>query len=357
MSVSMNVGQAHVSVGTEAGTPGLLSVKMTQSFILAIASLGLTLALFGAAGNIVNIIIYGRLGFAESTHVSLAALACSDLAGVITAACVEIFELPIFHNVPIIPGLFAFTVSSWPHVVFTRVSGCITAFISLERYLCVFLPLKIRSTFTPKRTLIAMVTIFMAVFPPMVVVYFRYPLGMWPIPEQNRSVLTILPINDTVVETSFRVFQVYASAVLPITSFVIVTSCTVLLTISLNKSKQWRDANRTVAIKQDRKDKSGTAKSAEASKEAKAIKMVVAIATVFIISAIPSCIHIIIVILFPEFDINGRYANIFSVTGHAFFVFDLLNCSANIVIYYRMSTKFRQATLELLSFKRWVKTG
>ncbi|GFS23168.1 chemosensory receptor A [Elysia marginata] len=328
---------------------------MTRNMITAITSIGLTVAAFGAAGNIVNIIVYIRLGFSESTHVSLTALACSDLIGVITAVCTEIFFLPIFGNIPIIPEAFVFTISSWPHVVFTRVSGFITAFISVERYLCVFLPLKIKSIFTPKRTFIVMVVIFSAVFPPMLVVYFRYPLGMVFIAGQNRSALTILPINDTIVETSFMVFQVYASVVLPIAAFLIVTSCTVLLTLSLRRSKKWRDANRRVADQNE--NTSGGVKSTENSKENKAIKMVVAIATVFIISAIPSCIHIFVDILVPEFEINGRYSNIFKVTGHAFFVLDLINCSANIIIYYRMSTKFRQAALELLSFKRSIHKG
>ena len=352
MSLSTNL-----TVSGATDTSGVLSVEMTRNLIMTIASIGLTVAVFGAAGNIVNIIVYIRLGFSESTNVSLTALACSDLVGVITAVCTEIFFLPIFDNVPIIPEAFVFTISSWPHVVFTRISAFITAFISLERYLCVFLPLKIKSIFTPKRTFIVIGSIFTAVFPPMIVVYFKYPIGMLFLPGQNRTVLTILPINDEVIETSFMIFQVYASIVLPITAFLIVTLCTILLTITLKRSKKWRDSNRTVVDKTDQQDKSFATKSAEDSKETKAIKMVVAIATVFIISAVPSCIHIIIVMLFPEFDINGRYANIFNVTGHAFFVFDLLNCSANIVIYYRMSTKFRQAALELFNFKHLLHRG
>ena len=328
---------------------GIMSDAVYQVLLSAIIPTGLVIAAFGIAGNIANIMVYFKMGFAESVNVSLIALACADLGGVLTACITQIFFLPIFEKVPILPGLFVFTVSSYPHVVLTRLSGLIIAFISLERYLCVFMPLKIKDILVPKRTLAVMAAIFAAVVPPIAVIYFRYPLGWMFFPEQNRSLFTIVPVQDSVIESAFMIFQLYSSTVLPIASFLVVTLCTILLSVSLVRSKRWRDSNKQGQLEADvvgdkKKTKSST-------KEVKVIKMVVAIATVFIVSTIPSCIHIIIVMLFPEFDINGRYSNVFNIAGHSFFVIDLINSSANIIIYYNMSTKFRQTAHELFSFK------
>ncbi|GFR70645.1 chemosensory receptor B [Elysia marginata] len=345
--IAANISSAVVA---EEQTSGVLTVGTYRLLLQVIVFVGLPIAAFGMAGNIINIIVYIKMGFTESTNISLAALAFSDLGVVATAICTEIvFLLPIVQDVSIAPEV-SFTLVAFPHLILTRTSAMITAFISLERYLCVFLPLEIRRIITPKRTFIIMVVIFVAVISPMITVYFRYPLGWRFFPEQNRSLLGILPMNDTTVETSFLIFQAYSSIVLPISSFVLVTFCTILLSVNLRRSKAWRDSNR--GNKKQTSPASESEPSTEASKENKAIKMVVAIATVFIISSIPSCIHIIVVMMVPEFDITGRYANIFIVTGNAFFVGDTINCSANIIIYYNMSSKFRQAAQELFSVKR-----
>ena len=326
---------------------GLVSDEEYRLCILVIVPLSLVMGVVGTLGNIANIVIYVRMGFADSTNVSLTALACSDLGGALMAMLAQSFYLPVFDHVPIVPHYFILTIGSYPHIVFTRTSGVITAFISLERYLCVFIPLKIKRIFTPRRTCIVMVCIFVAVVPPMLNIYFKYPHTWRFFPELNHSLLTIISVDDTLTEMVFTIFQVYISIILPISSFLVVTFCTLLLTISLNRSKKWRDSNRTVSSNQHGQTGSADATKAKTNKETRIVKMVVAVATVFIISTIPSCVHIIIVMLFPQFDINGRYGNIFNVTGNAFFVIDLINCSVNIIIYFRMSTKFRQTAIEL----------
>ena len=332
---------------------GVLTEGMYDLLIKIIVLIGLPIGAFGTAGNIVNIIVYIKMGFAESTNISLMALACSDLGVVVTAIGTElVFFLPVVEGVSIAPEV-SFTLVAFPHLILTRVSALITAFISLERYLCVLLPLKIRQIITPKKTLVMMVIIFTAVISPMITVYFRYPLGLRFFPEQNCSLLGILPINDTVIETSFIIFQIYSSTILPISAFVIVTVCTIFLSINLRRSKMWRESNRgdKKRLEQATDASQSAFSNKETSKETKAIKMVVVIATVFIISSIPSCIHIVVVMVFPDFDIAGPYADIFIVSGNAFFVVDTINCSANVIIYYKMSSKFRQAAQGVLRFK------
>ena len=346
-TMSINSSSPTAAAGTSSG---VLTANMYRFLLKVIVSVGLPIGALGTLGNIVNIIVYIKIGFTESTNISLFALACSDLGVAVTAVCTEIvFFLPTLGDVTIAPEV-SFTLVDFPHVTLTRVSALITAFVSLERYLCVLLPLKIRRLITPRRTSIIMVFIITAVISPMIVVYFRYPLGWRLFPEQNRSLLGILPVNDTVIENSFLVFQAYSSMFLPISAFIIVTCCTIMLSINLRRNKAWRDSN--TGHKQAHQSSmystsQPVASNTRDSKETKAIKMVVAIATVFIISSIPSCIHIIVVMIFPDFDITGQYADLFIVTGNAFFVGDTINCSANFIIYYYMSSKFRVAAQEL----------
>lgn len=45
------------------------------------------------------------------------------------------------------PVEFQYLTGAWPHVAFTRVTSWITAFITLERCLCITMPLKVRDWF------------------------------------------------------------------------------------------------------------------------------------------------------------------------------------------------------------------
>ena len=85
------------------------------------------------------------------------------------------------------------------------------------------------------------------------------------------------------------------------------------------------------------------------NKEARAVKMVITIATVFIISSVPPSVHAYLDVLVPGFYITGRYMFLYGLTGMLNIMIDCINSSANVIIYYNMSTKFRQALKEMFS--------
>lgn len=78
-------------------------------------------------------------------HVLLAGLSSSDLGCLITLIWTNICYNPAFNDLdlPFSPIDFQYLTGTRLHIVFTRVTGCITAFITLERCLCVAMPLKV----------------------------------------------------------------------------------------------------------------------------------------------------------------------------------------------------------------------
>ena len=323
---------------------GLVGGVLFWRLMTTVLVLDLFLAMFAAGANIVTIIVYRKMGFVDSTNVSLTALAISDLGGAITAInCVLAIFLPTITNAPFTFEIFT-TSASHPHVMFSRISALITTYISIERYLCVLLPLKIKRIITTRRTFIAMLIIFTISLGLNLHLSLKFPIGWKFFPQRNRSLLGVLPIDDFTILTLDYIRQVIFSLILPVFTSVTVLFSTILLSVALQNSKSWRDANKSVV---KTKDTSGQELSAVDSKEARAVKMVIAITTVFIVSSIPSSIHMIAVIMVPEFEVNGRYSNLYALTGMAFLIVDSLNCSANVVIYYRMSTKFRRALRSL----------
>ena len=340
-------------------SPGLINGPLFWQVLNVVLTLDILAAVFATAANILTVIVYRRVGYAESINISLSALAISDLGvAVTTIICVLAMLLPTVPNAPFTYEIFA-NLGAYPHMFFTRASALITAYISVERYLCVFLPLRVKGIFTTNRTLAAMIVIFFLTFSPIAVTLLSYPLGWSFSPEQNRTVLAVLPVDDSIILTSWYIIQVYIALFLPVSTFVTVSFSTVFLTTSLRRSQVWRDANRSTAIigKNNRNNtasSTNTRQAATNSKEKKAVKMVVATATIFIIASIPSSGHMIAVMTIPGFTIGGRFAHSFSISGMMLLFVDTLNCGGNVIIYLFMSSRFKQATFNVLCEKSLV---
>ncbi|GFS12598.1 chemosensory receptor B [Elysia marginata] len=331
--------------------PGLVSGELYWHIMSVALTLSGVVSIFATGANIVTILVYYKLGFNDTTNISLTALAISDLGvAVTTLVSVLAILLPLIPNAPFTSDIFI-TTGPAPHNFFARVSALITTYLSVERYLCVSLPLKVKSIFTPKRTFIAMAAIFAGMFSLYPFVVLRYPVGWVFFPDLNKTLLSIPPVTDQNAHTFCYFLVTYISFFLPPFTFFTVLFTTVSLSLVLKKSKQWRDANKSMAPAQttaaestgDGSAASPASKPTLVTKEARAVKMVIAITTVFIVATIPSCIHMVVLILVPEFDFGRRYANMYAITGMLFLCVDCINCSANVIIYYKMSSKFRQA--------------
>ena len=325
---------------------GLMSDALFMRIQTIMLGLDVVVATVATIGNVITILVYKRLGFADSTNISLAALSVSDLGVAITTfSCVAGTLLPRITDASFTSEIFMISAAS-PHVLFTRSSALITTYVSVERYLCVSMPLKVKSIISPKRTLVSMVIIFAATFSIVPITYFRYPIGWRFYTERNKTLLGVLIVTDK-TELLFGAFaQLYISVFLPVFTFFTVLICTALLALSLQKSKEWRDANKSTRQIQE---ENNLELSSSKSRETRAVQMVISVATVFIISSIPSSIHMISVFVVPGFDLTGRYSNLFAITGMSFLIVDCINCSANVCIYYKMSSKFGQAMFALLN--------
>ena len=338
---------------------GLISGPLFWQVLYVVLTLDILAAMFATGANILTIIVYRRLGYAESINISLSALAISDLGvAVTTIICVLAILLPTAPNSPFTYEIFI-NLGAYPHMFFTRASALITAYISVERYLCVFLPLRVKGIFTANRTLAAMIVIFFLTFSPIAVTLLSYPLGWSFSPEQNRTVLTVLPVDDSIILTSWYIIQVYIAFFLPVLTFVTVSFSTVFLTTSLRRSQVWRDANRSTAIiaennRNNTASSTSTRSAVTNSKETKAVKMVIVIATIFTVATIPSCANITAVTTIQDFTIGGRFSHLYIISGMALLFVDSLNSGGNVIIYLFMSSRFKQATLTVLCEKSQV---
>lgn len=290
--------------------------------------IGLVSAL-GVGFNLVNVCVFLRLGFKDSLNISLFGLAIADLGSLLplmwTSACHNPLVIQTLDNMDIL-GVERLT-AGWPHVCFTRITGWLTAFITFERYLCVALPLKVKTIVTPKRKVAVVVAIFVIMLTSVLVIYIGIQIG--PVSEQNTTLIGL------VYQPNGRTIENIAIFFSAITQFLAVTSVTVWtigLVSSLRQKSKWRK-DATITTGNDRLS----------SRDTKAAKMVVTISVIFMIGYLPFSVSILGSVFGIEEYIRSekRYGNLILVISNVFFCLQSVNPAISMFVYLIMSSKYR----------------
>lgn len=209
-----------------------------------------------------------------------------------------------------------------------RVTSFITAFISLERCLCITLPMKVKNIITPLRTAAVTVSIFIIIFTVFSPFYFVNKLEWRYNQFLNRTILSLVYTEDRVLVESVT-FPIHSVA-MPLVSFLTVVVCTTILTIQLKRKSRWREVSTAQRTSQ-----------ASTTKEKKVVKMVIFLSTIFIICYLPSTFNFFIMTYNPEFSITGKYASFYMVVWSLTVLVETVNSSVNMLVYLKMSSKFR----------------
>ncbi|CAG5117951.1 unnamed protein product, partial [Candidula unifasciata] len=159
-----------------------ISLNIVARFIISIA---------GIVTNIINMIIFVKLGLKDSMSVGLFSLSLTDVlvTGVQLASCLCFVTGFVCMNIGIDRYL------GWAISFVYEISCWITAMISIERCYCVVSPFTVKQVFTRFRCVAATVTIYILYIGMHVPVYL-YPRIKW--------IETILPSGNTTKGISER---------------------------------------------------------------------------------------------------------------------------------------------------------
>ncbi|GFO08964.1 chemosensory receptor c [Plakobranchus ocellatus] len=120
---------------------------------------------FGVVSNIINLIIFTRLGLKDGMSVGLWSLSFSDFtvtAQTLGSSLCSLCGLLLPKDTRIPPGLVHYVSLLWSQDMMYLVSNWITTFISLERCVCVIRPFKVKEIFTRSRSIAVIIIIFLA---------------------------------------------------------------------------------------------------------------------------------------------------------------------------------------------------
>ncbi|CAG5115475.1 unnamed protein product [Candidula unifasciata] len=291
----------------------------------------------GVVFNIINIIVFIQLGFKDPLNISLLGLAIADTGSLLPMIWISICNNPLLaqqYSHLNFQGIQHLT-AGWPHVCFSRISSLLTAFITLERHLCVALPLKIKSIITPRRRINIVVSIFIISTVGVIPTYFGAGLGPTLNWATNMTTIGLVYYtNGQNIENAAIMFSTFTQLL----AFVVVTISTLGLVQTLQQKSKWRQTT-----------SSSSNNTSISNRDQKTVKLVVIISVIFIASYLPISMSLLGMLSYGEFTMVGMYRNLLLAFATVFFCLESFNASVNIFVYLIMSSKYRNKFMSIFN--------
>uniref|UniRef100_A0A2C9LWL5 G-protein coupled receptors family 1 profile domain-containing protein n=1 Tax=Biomphalaria glabrata TaxID=6526 RepID=A0A2C9LWL5_BIOGL len=316
-----------------------VSNELLFTFNYVAVVLSETLSVLGVILNIINAMVFLKMGLNDSTNISLFSLSLADVGLLLMMAAYGVLFHPWMLETVDADLIDAvnYIALGWPHVCFSRISGCLTAFIALERFICIVLPLRVKSLVTKRRTFVACGGIFATLIAGTTPAFFSYSIGERFSQLHNKTTVGLIPSQHSYVLENI---SLSVNILAQMTSFTLVTSLTIATVQTFLEKSEWR------------KSISTSSKNFNiSSRDRKLVKMVILISASFIICTFPAVVGTVAMLVSKDYNVNGRYKNLFLATFSVFFHLESLNSSVNFFIYIYMSSKFKQSLLSWLRLK------
>ncbi|KAH9499931.1 hypothetical protein Btru_076952 [Bulinus truncatus] len=286
-----------------------------------------------------SLYVRGQLqGLRRSTNLSFFVLSITDLCGLLTQLWHNFCLNPYIYEIdaPLEFGEIQVLTAGKPNACLVRITCWITVYITAERCLSIALPLKIKQIMTFKRNVCILSFIYFINVASLVPLYFSAYLSWNLNTQQNKTKLGVsYRSNKLVIQDLLYIFQ----ASLALGAFACAVFFTSLLIISLKRQSDWR---RKSASDQDQ----GKMMS---NREKNTVRMVIVVASVLIICYTPACTSSIVSAIIQDYTITGHQSNIFQAVWSFGFLFHSVNSSITIILYYKMSSKYKSSFQEIFS--------
>ncbi|KAK3720489.1 hypothetical protein RRG08_058377 [Elysia crispata] len=365
------------------------------------------LSVFTLCANIINMMVLVKQGINTCVSLCLVCLSASDFLSTVAGFCSLPPRVLMFLNIR--PGFdpFAFYFFMvYMSALFYDASNILTAFLSLERCLCVCLPLKFKDIFTFWRGVAVIVCIFLLCFGLLLPHFLSSGFEMR---TSGNSTFLALWLSPDRAAVDVYIDTVHFCQTTVVTSTVFV--CTLLMIVSLNHSSKFQGRKKNAIVNGKSAERESRGKNTESSgvthtqqggddrtsgmnmetryediqgetkvpekdpqksrqtikvlksitrnsdKTTKSSRNLNVIKTVIILCVICFVCNLLRIAvstathLEPRLRFGKKYGNVFQILLAVYYVFQLLNCSLNIFVYYRFNESFRRVVLHVLCWK------
>ncbi|KAK3737599.1 hypothetical protein RRG08_062226 [Elysia crispata] len=272
----------------------LMSQAELQVILTYIYTLAIPVCIFGLCSNVVNIVVFSRMGLKTPSNINLFCLAIADWLTLAITTVVVFGEHPYFQNANHVMSMR--DVSMTAAVVYPGVSAMgswITTIINVERACCVAFPMKVKRIFTTKTAVCLIVGIVIYQIASGLPRSFAFTLKMTTSPLTNR---TVIVYQDVDIELGLQSL-LYSYSILTFLCFFVVVVGTIFLVRRFTQSRHFR----------------ATATRAESEsnnfsvKDIRLIRFVILVCVVHIIGAAPNVIIGVTSAVYPRMNVNDPY--------------------------------------------------
>lgn len=312
------------------------------------------IAVFGSANNVINMIIFYRLGLKDSMSVGLMALSVTDfLASFVGLSGIAYIIVDKFVPESVIEPLSINHVSfGWLRDLLFLCSAWITTVLSIERCVCVVFPFKVKEIFTRVRCLAAVVIIYTVIISSNLPIFLSHWL-VWTKVEFKIANETVLKDRLVVKYAANRrqiqlVVDVFTGAIIPIPSQVLVLISVIWMIHGLRVSSRVRHGTTTVS-------KSG-ADGKLSQKEARLVKVVLFLAIILTICNTPRFLAVYAKQIFPEVAFGNKSGHVHVFMWNLVVWTTNINSAAHFFVYLIVNASYRAKFREMFNRKAYTGT-
>ncbi|KAK3799577.1 hypothetical protein RRG08_053206 [Elysia crispata] len=286
-------GTFNESVVDSMATPvvPLMSHTELQVALTCIFSLAIPVCIFGLCSNIVNIIVFYRMGFSIPTNISLFCLAIADWLTLAVTIVVVFGRHPAFQNANLIMSIRNVNAVVYPGV--SAMGSWITAVINVERACCITFPMKVKRIFTGKTVVCLIVGMVIYQIASGLPRSFAITLKIITSPVTNRTIIVLIDMDHGVLLQSFF----FSYSIPTFLCFSIVVVGTIFLVRKFKQSRQMRASMTRTGQESDK----------ISDKDFRLIRSVIFICVVYIIGATPNILISIASGIHPRMKMNDPY--------------------------------------------------
>ncbi|GFO13508.1 chemosensory receptor a [Plakobranchus ocellatus] len=343
-----------------APVQGLITQFQYNLSLVTLTSIQTFICLLGLITNTINIKTFLAMrAFDDGVTLTFLILSVSDLCACVVSAIISIsafliseeskwleqlvingsiidyygqFITNLFHVEPLYIGI----VGHHTFQIFNFITILLTTYLAVARCLCVMYPLKFRNIITVKKTFLVS-AIFL-----MTSLGIRLPfmtlsgasLKFDPRINATRYRLWVHPNFETIKD----LLWISVDSPVCVGAQVTLSVCIVIMIKFLRAASEFRSI---ASVAKDFKLDASKSKEKLSTKDARIVKQLVLVSAIFTICNTPKVLTFLAATIEPGFDLGGRYQNFYEVSLLATIVFDTLNSSVNIFVYYVYNAKFK----------------
>ncbi|CAG5114808.1 unnamed protein product [Candidula unifasciata] len=212
-------------------------IRFTLGFILDFPIL-----IFGMSANIINMVVYIKIGVGDTVSVSFFALSIVHFgciffyfAGRVFFVLEKIFNVESYIDLGAVFHLVAFY-----NYLFKDMADGVIVFIAVQKCCCVAIPLHFKNTFTYARSVSALVIMFLAALAYYLPAFTGQRLG--PVVDSLTNTTRLVYTYHPRILILIRISKVLNGLILPVLSHSFVVLCSVVLSIKLKRAVSFRNS-------------------------------------------------------------------------------------------------------------------